>query len=124
MRDNAGGKDETCLLRCAVDRSQQAPSGESGAARLGIDHDLAHSRQVDHHPAIAGAKTGEAMPSTTDRSENPGLRAGSDRALHVTHIGTARNKARSASYHSIPNGARVFVAAVAGAHQIAFESLV
>jgi hypothetical protein len=62
------------------------------------------------------------MPSTADGSKNPVLRGGSDRILHITHVGTARDKARFASCHSVPDHTRIFVAVIAGTQQIAFES--
>ena len=110
MRDDAGGKDESCFLCCAIDRSQQATSGDPGPPRLGINRDLAHSRQVNHQAAIARTKTCEAMPSTADSSKNSGLRGGLDRALHVAHICAARDEAWCLSYHAIPDDARVLVA--------------
>ena len=122
MRDDAGGKDEPCFLGCSINRSQQATSGDPGPACLGINRNLAHFRQVDHQTAIARTETGEAMPSTADRSKNPSLRGGSDRALHITYVCTSSDKAWRASYHSIPDSTRVFVAAVAGTHQIPFEA--
>src|SRR5579863_2183564 len=64
------------------------------------------------------------MPSTADGGKNSILRGGSDRILHITHICTTRDKAWCAGYHAIPNGARVFVTALARAEQVPFESSV
>jgi hypothetical protein len=47
-----------------------------------------------------------------------------DCVLHIAYIGAARDEARCASYHAIPNDTRVFVATFAGAQQITFESAV
>jgi hypothetical protein len=62
------------------------------------------------------------MASTANSSKNPSLNGGQDRALHITHICTARNEAWSTSDHAIPNFARFFVATVARTDQITPES--
>jgi hypothetical protein len=41
--------------------------------------------------------------------------------LHIAYICATRDKARSSSYHDIPDGTRVFEAAFARAQQITFE---
>src|SRR6266852_8873132 len=62
------------------------------------------------------------MPPATDGSQNSNLGGGPDCVWHIAHLCAARYKPRRASYHAIPNGARVFVTAVAGSQQITFES--
>jgi hypothetical protein len=64
------------------------------------------------------------MPSTADSSKNSGPRGGADRVLNIAYIGTSRDNAWRASYHSIPDGPGVFVSGLAGTQQIAFESRV
>jgi hypothetical protein len=122
MRDDARGKYQPCFLGCRINRAQQTTSGDHGMARLGIHGNLPHSRQVNHHAAIARAKTRETMPSAADGGKNSDLRAGADCILHIDYIGAARDKARSTSDHAIPDDARIFVAAFAGTQQITFES--
>ena len=61
------------------------------------------------------------MPSATNRGKNSGFGGDSDCVLHIAYICAARDKSRRASDHTIPNGTRVFVAAIARAQQITFE---
>jgi hypothetical protein len=124
VRDHAGGKYQPCFLRCGINRSQQATSRDPGPARLRINRDLAHSRQINYQAAVACAETCEAVPSTADGSKKSGLSARSDCVLHIAYICAARDKAGGASYHAVPNGTRAFVAAFAGTQQITFESTV
>ena len=122
MRDDARGENQSCLLRCGINRSQQTTSGDPGPARFRIDRNLAHFRQVNHHAAVARAKTCEAVSSAADGGKNSDFRGRSDCVLHIAHVCAAHDKAWGASYHCIPNDARVFVAAFAGAQQVTFES--
>ncbi|MFZ0799837.1 MAG: hypothetical protein WAM98_18780 [Terriglobales bacterium] len=122
MRDDTGGKYQPHFLRCGINRSQQATPCDPSPARLRINHDVPHSRQINHQAAIAGAKTCQAMPSTTNGGKNSNLRSGSDCALHIAYIRAAGNQSWRASGQAIPNGTRVFVAAIAWAEQITFES--
>jgi hypothetical protein len=90
---------------------------------VGINRDLAHSRKINHQPAIARAKSRKTMSSTADSSQDSGLRGGPDRPLHVVHICAARNEAWRLSYHAIPDSARVFEPALTRAKQLTFELL-
>jgi hypothetical protein len=76
---------------------------------------MAHSRQIDHKSAITGAETGKAVATTAQGGEDCHFSSGPDGGLYVAHIGAASNKPGSASYHAIPNDARIFILAVAGA---------
>jgi hypothetical protein len=120
--DDAGGKDQSCFLRCGINRSQQTAACDARPAGIGINSDVAHSREVNHHAAIACAETRKAMPSAADSGKNSGLIGGSDGNLHVAYICAACDKAWRANYHAVPNDAGVFVGAFARAQQIAFES--
>jgi hypothetical protein len=122
MRYDSGRKDQSRSLRCGINRSQQTTTCDPSAARLRIDKDLPHSRQVNHQAAIAGAETCKAMSSTTNGGKNSNLGGGSDCVLHIAYICAARDKSWRASHHAVPNGTRLFVAAFAGAEQITFKS--
>src|SRR5579863_4654512 len=122
VRDDAGGKHESCFLRRIVNRSQQAAPCESSPTGLGIHRDLAHPRQIDHQAAIACAEACKAMPSATNCSQNSYRRGGADCVLHIAYICATRNEAWCASYHAIPNALRLFVAAVRRAQQVSLES--
>jgi hypothetical protein len=122
VRDDARRKDQSGFLRRGIHRRQQAPACDSSASRPRIDNDLPHSREVNHEAVIAGAKTSQAVPSASNGGQNSNLRGGSDCVLHIAYIRAARDQSWRASYHAIPNGARGFVAALARAKQIAFES--
>src|SRR5579863_2634266 len=37
VRNHAGGKDQPCLLRCGINRSQQTTASDPGPARIGIN---------------------------------------------------------------------------------------
>jgi hypothetical protein len=62
------------------------------------------------------------MASATDSGKNSDFRSGSDCILHIAYICAARDYARAARYHTIPNDPRVLVAAFARAQQFTFES--
>jgi hypothetical protein len=64
------------------------------------------------------------MPSTADSRNNSRLRSGPDRMLNVAYIRAARDQGWCPSNHPVPNDARVFVPALAGAQQVPFESSV
>src|SRR5262245_52957027 len=120
MRDHAGREDQRGLLRSYVNRSQQAASGKASTARLGINRNLAHEREVNNH-AIAGAEAGKTVSSATDGGNNSGLGGGADGGLHVVYICAAHDQLWRALRHAIPDGARFFVTAVAGAQQVTFK---
>jgi hypothetical protein len=122
VRDNAGWKHQARFLRRGINRSQQASPCEASAARFRIDHDLAHSRKVNHQAAVACAETCEAMPATADGGENPDLSGCSDCLLHIGDVSTTRNQARRAVEHAVPDETRIFEAPVSRTQQIAVES--
>jgi hypothetical protein len=122
MRDYARRKHETGFLRHDINRAQQTTPCNPSPARLWIDSDLPHPRQVNYQTTIARAKACKAMPSTTNSGSHSNLRGGSDCVLHIAYICAACNQSWRASYHAIPNGTSIFVAAIAWAQQIAFKS--
>jgi hypothetical protein len=61
------------------------------------------------------------MPSAPDSGNNSTLSAGPDRVLYIAYISAARDESWLAGDHAIPDGARLFIAAVGGAKQVAFE---
>ena len=121
MGNDAGWKDQSSFLRCGIHRSQQAPTGELRAARLRINADLSHSRQVNHQAAIAGTKTCKAVSSATDGGEHSSFRRGTHSVLDIAHICATRNQARRAIKHAIPDAPRIFKSALARTQQIAFK---
>src|SRR5579872_433100 len=122
MGDDAGGKNQSCFLRGGINRPQQTASRKPRPSRVRINSDLPHSRQVDHHAAIAGAKAGKAMSSTAYGGQNSDFSGGADSGLHIAYIYAACDQAGRASYHAVPNAACVLIAALAGEQQIAFKS--
>jgi hypothetical protein len=55
------------------------------------------------------------MAATANRRQNAGGCRSSHRELHVSHIGATSNQARFARHHSVPNGSRIGIFAVARA---------
>src|SRR5437899_9210319 len=121
MRDHAGGKNQSCFLRCSINRAQQTAASKARPARLGVNGDLTHFREVNHHAAIARAEAGKAMPATADSSKKSRFTGGPDGILEIARISAACDQSRRARKHAIPDEACVFIAAVAGTQQIAFE---
>src|SRR5260370_29089164 len=61
------------------------------------------------------------MAATTDSRNNSSVGGGSDRVLHIAHIRAARDQARPARGHAVPNHSGFFVAVVARTQQITVE---
>src|SRR5689334_12639471 len=122
MRDHAGRKPPSRLLRGRNPRSQQAASGNPRSARLGIHSDLAQPGEIDHQAVIARAETCKAVPSASDSGDNSALGAGPDRVLYIANVRATRDQSGPACDHAVPYGARLFIAAVSRAQQVAFES--
>jgi hypothetical protein len=110
------------LLCRLVNRSQQTPAGKLGTASIGIDGDLAHSKEVDYETAVAGTETSEAMTAAPDRGENSGGRGGSHGVLHVADVHAAGDESRLFCDHGVPNGTRILVSRMPSSQQIASES--
>src|SRR5690242_8857222 len=83
---------------------------------------MAQLRQVNHQAVLTRAETCKAVPSASDSGNNSALSASPHRVLYIAYICAARNQSGLARNHAIPYGARVFIAAVGGAQQVAFES--
>jgi hypothetical protein len=85
MRDDSRGKYQSCFLRSAVNRAQEAAATDPRSASVRIKPDSAHSREVYYQP-IAGAKTCKAVPPTAEGGENSGGGSRFDRHLHIGHV--------------------------------------
>jgi hypothetical protein len=62
------------------------------------------------------------MPSASDSGNNFALSASPDCVLYIAYIGAARDDSWLAGDHAVPDGARLFIAAVCGPQQVALES--
>jgi hypothetical protein len=109
-------------LRGRIHRSKQAASGNPRAARPGVHSDLAQPGEINDQAALARAETCKAMPSAPDSGNNSALNACPDRVLYIAYVSAARDERWLAGYHAVPDGARIFIAAVGWTQQVAFES--
>ena len=69
VRHRAAGGGQPERLRLAVELAPQHPALRLGRARVGIDADALHRRQVDDEAAIVGAVPRRAVPATAHRHQ-------------------------------------------------------
>jgi hypothetical protein len=77
------------------------PSSRAGDPRIGIDHDGAHPRQVDHEPVLDRAMPGGVVSATSHRHLEL-VRAGEmDGRRDVSGIDASRDRGRTPIDHQV-----------------------
>ncbi len=99
---------------------RQARLGRCRAPRR-VDLDAFHQRQVDHHPAVAGAKAGHVMPAAPHRRQHIVLTREPHRLHHIRLSRAADNQAGAPIDHSIPDPAGGFVFLISGLNQVTLQ---
>ena len=92
-------------LALAIEFSPGRAALHQGRLPAGIDLNLPHQREIDHHRAVGYGLSGNAVAAAADRSGNP-LLAGEANGLN--HIGDARgahDDGRLAVDHAVPHPA-------------------
>jgi hypothetical protein len=121
MRNNSRRKNQPGFLRCRIYRSQQASASKPRTPRFGVNHDVSHFQEINHQAAIACAKAGKAVSAAADSSEQSNFGSGANSILNIGYIGAPCDQAGRVIEHAIPDTARGFIIAMAGAQQITFE---
>src|SRR5216683_5281762 len=64
--DHAGRKHQSCALGRDVDGAKKTPTGKARPARVSVDGDFAHRRQINHYAALASAETSKTVPAASE----------------------------------------------------------
>ncbi len=99
-----------------------AALGDGGAAG-GVDAHAGHGRQVDDHAAVAGGEAGKRVPAAADGDEQVLAAREVDRAHDVGDAGAADDQRRPPVVGAVPDRARLVVAVVVGADELAAQAL-
>jgi len=122
VRHGPERRHQPVLLSRPVHVSQQGSSRDHGPPFRGIDPHSAEAGQVDHHPAVAGRLSGEAVPAALDRREEGVLPSERYRGLDFGGAGRLGDQGRMLVDGRIENAARFFVTRALRQQQLAAEA--
>ena len=98
------------LLRGCVELGERDARLHARGARGGIHDDALHRRQVDHEAVVAHGIAGDVVARAFDRDQQVVRGREANRLLHLRRRGAARDQARPAIDHRIPDGPRLVIA--------------
>ena len=113
-RVDAERRRQAVLERGPIDVGEERARLDVGAPGRGVDADLPHLRQVDHHAAVAHRRAGDVVAAAADRDLESPLAGEADRRRHVRGVGAAHDDRRPAIDHRVPDGAHGVVGGIAG----------
>jgi hypothetical protein len=111
-----GGQPER--LRLPIELAEKNTRLRSRRARLRIDPDALHRRQVEDDAALANRQTREAVPATPDGDREAGRSGEPHRGDHVGRAGAARDERGEAIYRSVPDLALLVVGRIPGSNEL------
>ena len=111
-RDDAAGRREAVGVRRVVEHAPRGAALGAGRLRLGIDLNVRHAGQVDHHRVVGGAEAGNAVAAPADGDVVPVLPCEVHGRDHVVGGRAAHDDARTPVDHRVEDLARVVVAGV------------
>jgi hypothetical protein len=92
-----------------------------GGATVGVDNDLFHAREIDHHAAVADRAAGDAV-SATAYGEGEIVRAGEfDAGGDVIGVVALEDEGGEAVDHRVPDPALGVVGGIGGGDEVAGE---
>jgi hypothetical protein len=112
--DDAARRREAERVRRMVDVAPRATALDAHAARLRIDADAAHRRQVDDQAVVAQAQAPAVVAPAAHGEQQPVLAREAHRRDDVGHVGTAGDQARTLGDHRVEDRARSVVRGIAG----------
>ena len=109
VRDDSTRRGEAVELRLPVDVTPQRAALRTHQARVRIDEDPVHQREVDQHPAVGARQPGDRMPAAA-HSDLEAVRA---REVHgvddVRGAGALDDQPRSVGLHGVVRRPHPFV---------------
>ena len=121
--DDADRADEPVRLRGVVELGEQRAAAHAGGAPLGIDVGAAHPREVDHDAVVAGREAGDAVAAAPDGDDELLLTGEAEGRDDVVGARRPHDQRGPTVDHAVPDRARLVVAGVVGAHDLARESV-
>ena len=121
--DNADRADEPVRLRGVVELGEERAAAHAGSAPLRIDIGAAHAREVDHDAVVARREAGDAVAAAPNRDDELLLTGEAEGRDDVVGAGRPHDQGRPTVDHAVPDRARIVVAGVVGAHDLAGESV-
>ena len=121
--DDADRADEPVRLRGVVELGEQRAAAHAGGAPLGIDVGAAHPREVDHDAVVAGREAGDAVAAAPDGDDELLLTGEAEGRDDVVGACRPHDQRGPTVDHAVPDRARLVVAGVVGAHDLARESV-
>jgi len=94
-RDSAAGDGQAVCARCVVELGPDHALGRGGHS-LGIDRDLLHLREVDHHAAVRHGTTRDVVAAAPDRDVEPFPARDGERRSDVARRAAADDQRRPA----------------------------
>ncbi len=123
-RDEPAGRGETVRLRLVVDVRPDRAAADVGDARVRVDPDVPHRREVDDEAVVGRREPGDAVRAAAHRERQVVAAREADRRDHVGGARTAHDQRRAAFVeHAVPDVAGLLVAGVAGGDHLALHGL-
>ena len=107
--DGPGRRREAVSLRRASYVAQRAAGVDARPARVGVDPDAAHRREVDDESVVAHGQPGHAVPAAAHRREQLVLTGEPDRGDHVGGVRAPGDQPRPSLDHAVPDRPRFVV---------------
>jgi hypothetical protein len=123
VRDDADRADEPVLLRRLVEFAEQRTAAHARGTRLRIDAGSPEETEVEDHAVVASGEPRDAVTAAPHRDHELALPRKADRSGDVVAARRPHDQRRPAVDHAVPDPARRVVVGVAGAHDLARESL-
>jgi hypothetical protein len=117
VADEPARRGEPAAGRRAVELAPQHAARRARRARLGVDRDGLHQRQVDHHAAVAHAMPSDRVAAAADRDDQVAFAREADRLDDVVGARAAGDERREAVDRAVPDAARLVVALLPSPHE-------
>ena len=101
-------------LRRRVDLAERRAGLDARGARLRIDADRPHLREVDEHRRVGDGEAGDLVPAAAHAEEQVVVAGEADRGHHVGGVRGADHERRAAVDHRVPERAGLVVARLPG----------
>ena len=118
-RHEAAGRGQTVRLKRVVHLGPVAAALGADRARIGIDGDRSHSREIDHEPFVAHREAGDVVAGAANRDDQALVDCKPDGVRHVARVGAPSDQPWPPIDRRIEDRACSVVPLVAGCEELA-----